>query len=141
MCLIGNNVCLEYHYSRAMDRKMVTVRYRGTTTRERRRVRSRKIGFGLTQRLFRAPWRWSGLTSWSPQRRWGRLYRPQVNYHLSGAWNQSLFHKSRRYKLNSYSGFRLSSFAIRSGTAANPSSSRIATVPLYLWISIYYPST
>ncbi len=28
-----------------------------------------------------APWRWSGLNSWSPQRAWGRPYRPQPNYH------------------------------------------------------------
>jgi len=68
------------------------VRCGGASERERRRVSGREVGFGLTQRLFRAPWRWSGLNSWSPQRRWGRPYRPQINYHLSGTGNQSPFY-------------------------------------------------
>lgn len=51
----------------------------------------------LTQRLVRAPWRWSGRDPWSPQRRWGRHYRPQINYHFSGTENQSPFYGNRRF--------------------------------------------
>jgi hypothetical protein len=53
------------------------------------------IGFGLTQRLFRAPWRSSGLHSWSPQRKWGRLSRPLVNFHFFGTGNQHQFYENR----------------------------------------------
>ena len=74
------------------DGKREIVRCRGASERERRRVSGREVGFGLTQRLFRAPWRWSGRDPWSPQRRWGRPYRPQINYHLSGTGNQSPFY-------------------------------------------------
>ena len=76
--------------------KRKIVRCGGTSAKERRRVSSRKIGFGLTQRLFRAHWRWSGVIPWSPQRGGGWLYRPQINYPLFGIGNQSLFQKSRR---------------------------------------------
>jgi len=72
--------------------KREIVRCGGASERERRRVSGREVGFGLTQRLFRAPWRWSERNSWSPQRRWGRRYRPQIDYHLSGTGNQSPFY-------------------------------------------------
>ena len=68
--------------------EVAILRYRGNPARERRRVSGRKIEFGLTQRLFRAPWRWSGRNSWSPQRGGGRRYRPQFDYDLFGTVNQ-----------------------------------------------------